>query len=504
MASSVWRGVRFGRKLYSSSLCFTQTTRITFNNMKQLWKYRISSAIYTVSQKRLYASEKRPVLDDPFSVMKQGLEDVAATHLADSAGSKSNENQGEDDPVMQDLSAKYQRYKLWLARIMGKDPETFSDKDIKEAIEYLMPSGLYAKDARPIFEDPKKLYQKQAELLDKTSRPLHAAFFTGQIGFHDLLFEIYEQSARLGADEEPEGREVSGMTRDGGYMPFHLDSRKSLEIGSNPDLDSSSESDAESSSEGESSSDLESSSHSDQDSRKDLNSAFVPGLDLDVSSGKSRTDSVDGQDTKEIPSKKSATQPKMRWIGKLELERKIRERLTDKEYDVIIHRLKKLASHPNAERATPFLLQFLHVIPIEGMRAVEKTLNDKGESVAVGHRKRAIAEVVVKKGTGNVTINNTPLTKYFSKLEDRKQIMYPFLTVDAVGEYDVDCGVIGGGTSGQAGAIRLAISRALLNFEDSYLEPLQQAGLLIRDPRIKERKKPGQKRARKKFAWVRR
>ncbi|XP_068754898.1 small ribosomal subunit protein uS9m-like isoform X2 [Montipora capricornis] len=448
MASSVWRGVRFGRKLYSSSLCFTQTTRITFNTVKKLWKYRISSAIYTVSQKRLYASEKRPVLDDPFSVMKQGLEDVAATHLADSAGSKSNESQGEDDPVMQDLSAKYQRYKLWLARIMGKDPETFSDKDIKEAIEYLMPSGLYAKDARPIFEDPKKLYQKQADLLDKTSRPLHAAFFTGQIGFHDLLFEIYEQSARLDADEEPEGREVSGMTRDGGYMPFHLDSRKSLEIGSNPDLDSSSESDTESSSEGESSSDLESSSHSDQDSRKDLNSAFVPGLDMDVSSGKSRTDSVDGQDTKEIPSKKSATQPKMRWIGKLELERKIRERLTDKEYDVIIHRLKKLASHPNAERATPFLLQFLHVIPIEGMRAVERTLNDKGESVAVGHRKRAIAEVVVKKGTGNVTINNTPLTKYFSKLEDRKQIMYPFLTVDAVGEYDVDCGVIGGGTSG--------------------------------------------------------
>ena len=91
------------------------------------------------------------------------------------------------------------------------------------------------------------------------------------------------------------------MTRDGGYMPFHLDSRKSLEIGSNPDLDSSSESDAESSSEGESSSDLELSSHSDQDSRKDLNSAFVPGLDMDVSSGKSRTDSVDGQDTKEIP-----------------------------------------------------------------------------------------------------------------------------------------------------------------------------------------------------------
>lgn len=415
-----------------------------------------------------------------------------------SVSSESSQGQDEDDPVMQDLIVKYERYRLWLAKIMGKDPENFTDKEIKETIEYLMPSGLYAKDARPLFEDPKRLYKKQAELVDKNSRPLHAAFFTGQIGFHDLLFQIYEQNAILDTDENPGTSKESEARKYGGYTPdgsqgSNLVSSKQLLIGTEHDVYASSES--------ESSSDANSSSDSDQESTNDS----MPDLRWDENSGKiPANDRLVTQDTKETESGKSATQPKMRWIGKLEMEKKIGERLTDKEYDVITHRLKKLASRPNASRVTPFLLQFLHVIAIQGMRAVERKLNDKGEAVAVGHRKRAIAEVVMKKGSGSVTVNNTPMAKYFGRVEDRKQIMYPFLTVGAVGEYDVDCGVIGGGTSGQAGAIRLALSRALLNFEDSYLEPLQEAGLLIRDPRIKERKKPGQKRARKKFAWVRR
>ncbi|CAH3178110.1 unnamed protein product [Porites lobata] len=456
MASGVRLGGRLCFRVCMTANCHTRYRTLTSNLSSYLWRYRLSSGINTVSQKRYFANDKGSSFLDALPLARMDNSSMVteteadATASTDAASSTPPDGQDDDDPLMQQMAAKYERYRQWLAKIMGKDPETFSDKEIKEAVEYLMPSGLYAKDARPQFKDPEELYQRRAQIVDKQGRPLHAAFFTGQIGFHDLLFEIYEQNAKLNASEETKLNAVAGLEASDG----------------------------------------------------ELSETSDDGYSSDTSSDSSDEDKLDDSSAeKEAQSSKPSRQPRMRWIGKPELERKINEKLTDKEYDVVLHRLKKLASHPNAELATPFLLRFLEVIPIQGMRAVEKTLNEKGEAVGIGHRKRAIAEVMVTKGSGNVTINNAPLTQYFVKVEDRKQVMYPFLTVDAVGEYDVECGVIGGGTTGQAGAIRLAISRALLNFEDSYLEPLQQAGLLIRDPRIKERKKPGQKRARKKFAW---
>ncbi|KAL9969271.1 hypothetical protein ACROYT_G021467 [Oculina patagonica] len=366
---------------------------------------------------------------------------VNALASTDSTSSATlEESQDDDDPLLQQ-AVYYEQYRQWLAKLMGKDPESFGREEIQKAVEYLMPSGLYAKDCRPIFEDPRTIYRQTvgyAKAIDKKGRPLAAAFYTGQVGFHDTLYEIYEQTAKLNASGED----------------------RLLEEVQTSDSDSAGEKD-------------------DSDSSDDSSS--------------------DDNDSPEVTSR-----PKMRWITKEELERDLNEVLLDRDYQVILHRLKKLAKHQNAFQATPFLLRFLREIPIPGMEAVEKTLNEKGEGFGEGERKRAVARVTIKRGSGKVTVNDIPFTKYFGRMEDRKQIMSPFLTVGAVGEYDVKSEVIGGGHSGQAGAIRLAISRALLNFEDSYLEPLQKARLLIRDYRVKERKKPGQKRARKKFAWVRR
>ncbi|KAJ7385860.1 37S ribosomal protein S9, mitochondrial [Desmophyllum pertusum] len=367
---------------------------------------------------------------------------AASTDTTSSAASE--EGQDDEDPLMQQMMITYDRYRHWIAKLMGKDPESFGKKELEEAIAYLMPSGLYAKDSRPVFEDP-RINRTSLGLdvgVDKKGNPLAAAFFTGQVGFHNTLYEIYEQTAKLDAADEQS-------------LPEDVQTSDSETSGEEDSPDSS--------------------------------------------------DDKSSDDDEDNKIQKVRIQPKMRWVSKLELEREIKEALTDKEYGVILHRLKKLARHRNAYQGTPFLLRFLRIIPIPGMEdAKSRQLNENGEAFAEGDRKRAIARVTAKRGSGNVTINDVPFTKYFGRMEDRKQIMSPFLAVDAVGEYDVKCDVIGGGSSGQSGAIRLAISRALLSFEDSYLEPLQKARLLIRDSRIKERKKPGQKRARKKFTWVRR
>ena len=115
-----------------------------------------------------------------------------------------------------------------------------------------------------------------------------------------------------------------------------------------------------------------------------------------------------------------------------------------------------------------------------------------------GRRKSSVARVrVYQGGTGSITINGRPLDEYFG-LETLKLIVrQPFAATDTMGKFDVEATVTGGGVTGQAGAIRHGIARALLQVEDSYRAPLKAAGLLTRDPRMKERKKYGLKAARR-------
>ena len=115
-----------------------------------------------------------------------------------------------------------------------------------------------------------------------------------------------------------------------------------------------------------------------------------------------------------------------------------------------------------------------------------------------GRRKSSVARVhLIPNGTGAITINGRDIDDYFG-LETLKLIVrQPFAATDTMGKFDVEATVTGGGVTGQAGAIRHGIARALLQVEDSYRAPLKAAGLLTRDPRMKERKKYGLKAARR-------
>ena len=122
---------------------------------------------------------------------------------------------------------------------------------------------------------------------------------------------------------------------------------------------------------------------------------------------------------------------------------------------------------------------------------------DKPYFYGTGRRKKSIARVRVYPGTGVITINNRDINDYFG-LETLSLIVnQPLVLTNNQGKFDVVCNVIGGGISGQAGAIRHGISRALLQADESYRAALKKAGFLTRDPRMKERKKYGLKAARR-------
>ncbi len=123
---------------------------------------------------------------------------------------------------------------------------------------------------------------------------------------------------------------------------------------------------------------------------------------------------------------------------------------------------------------------------------------------ATGRRKTSVARVFLKPGKGKITINDRTLQEYFGRETARMIVMQPFDVTQTGGSFDIDVNVTGGGNSGQAGAIRHGITRALIEFNADLRPALKQAGLVTRDPRIKERKKYGQKGARKRFQFSKR
>jgi len=122
----------------------------------------------------------------------------------------------------------------------------------------------------------------------------------------------------------------------------------------------------------------------------------------------------------------------------------------------------------------------------------------------IGRRKSAVARIYLSKGKGNITVNNREAKTYFSTATQLYKLNQPFNLVDVEGKYDVKVNVNGGGSTGQVEAIRLAISRALIQINEENRPTLKAEGLLTRDPRMVERKKPGQKKARKKFQFSKR
>jgi small subunit ribosomal protein S9 len=122
----------------------------------------------------------------------------------------------------------------------------------------------------------------------------------------------------------------------------------------------------------------------------------------------------------------------------------------------------------------------------------------------VGRRKTSIARARIVPGTGEIIVNGKPINQYFGGDVYTAEIQEPFSVVNMGGRFNADIKVLGGGISGQAGAIRHAIARALLAADDEFRLPLRKAGLLTRDARMKERKKYGLKRARKAPQYTKR
>jgi small subunit ribosomal protein S9 len=128
-----------------------------------------------------------------------------------------------------------------------------------------------------------------------------------------------------------------------------------------------------------------------------------------------------------------------------------------------------------------------------------------GYHKALGRRKEATARVrLIPGGKGNIIVNGRPLEQYFTVEWHRQSILAPLVAVGENASYDVSARIEGGGVSGQADALRHGIARALLLVNPDYRKSLRRAGYLTRDPRAKERKKPGLKRARKRAQWAKR
>ncbi len=121
-----------------------------------------------------------------------------------------------------------------------------------------------------------------------------------------------------------------------------------------------------------------------------------------------------------------------------------------------------------------------------------------------GRRKTAVARVYLKPGNGQITINKKDYKEYFPTGTLRYVVNQPFEIIQTEGKYDVQVNLRGGGIKGQAEALRLGISKALVEINAEFRPPLKEKGLMRRDPRMVERKKPGQRKARKKFQFSKR
>ncbi len=136
--------------------------------------------------------------------------------------------------------------------------------------------------------------------------------------------------------------------------------------------------------------------------------------------------------------------------------------------------------------------------------ALEPKLDAQGRIYATGKRKNAIARVWIKQGTGKFTVNRRDAPIYFARPVLQMLINQPFVAADRSEQYDVWCTVKGGGSSGQAGAVRHGISKALLGYEPGLRPVLRAGGFLTRDSRVVERKKYGKRKARRSFQFSKR
>jgi len=126
------------------------------------------------------------------------------------------------------------------------------------------------------------------------------------------------------------------------------------------------------------------------------------------------------------------------------------------------------------------------------------------QNYGTGKRKTSVARVFLRPGKGGATVNGRPIEEYFTTVDQRKLVVEPLLATENTGNFDLYITVKGGGLSGQAGAVRHGIAKALVDFDPDLRGVLKEQGLLTRDARKKERKKPGQRGARARFQFSKR
>jgi len=139
----------------------------------------------------------------------------------------------------------------------------------------------------------------------------------------------------------------------------------------------------------------------------------------------------------------------------------------------------------------------------EAPKYVQK-LDKQGRAYATGKRKNAVARVWITPGSGQITVNTKPVEAFFARPVLRMLIQQPLVAANRLGQYDVNCSVAGGGLSGQAGAVRHGLSKALTYYEPDLRSALKRGGFLTRDPRVVERKKYGRAKARRSFQFSKR
>ena len=140
----------------------------------------------------------------------------------------------------------------------------------------------------------------------------------------------------------------------------------------------------------------------------------------------------------------------------------------------------------------------------ESSAPVEPQIDEHGRAYATGKRKNAVARVWIKPGSGRMTVNGKEVAAYFGRPVLQMMVRQPFERAERADQYDVMCTVTGGGLSGQAGAVRHGISKALVNFEPALRPTLKHGGFLTRDSRVVERKKYGRAKARRSFQFSKR
>lgn len=142
--------------------------------------------------------------------------------------------------------------------------------------------------------------------------------------------------------------------------------------------------------------------------------------------------------------------------------------------------------------------------PSEEKKEVTSKIDSSGRTYGTGRRKNAVARVWIKPGNGNIVVNGKSAFEYFARPVLQALVLQPFSIVNRIGRYDIFCTVRGGGLSGQAGAVRHGITRALVDYEPELRSQLKSAGMITRDARVVERKKYGLMKARRSFQFSKR